>query len=188
MQNPAFFQAFCLLVRHTLVGAMLSLAAISAAQAQAQWSVSAGQVVRVADGDTLTVRKAEGQRASVRLFGVDAPETRCTPGVGQRSARGTQALGAEAHRFLRSKTEGRSVGLVARPTRSHGRIVARVLIDGNDVGEALLREGLACHYERFTRREPGVHALYARAQREAQAARRGMWALPEPSCGWLARG
>ncbi len=59
---------------------------------------------------------------------------------------------------------------------SYGRLVGRVSVDGDDLNLAMVQSGLAWHYRYHC---PGDTAL-ADAEREARAARRGLWADPHP--------
>jgi len=138
------------------------VAALAAAPSLAEFT---GRVVSVADGDTLTVR--DGARdVHVRLWGIDAPER------GQPwSKRSREALAA---RVLR-----RDVTVEGRGKDSYGRVLARVRIDGVDMAEAQVRDGWAWVFRRYTD-DAALMALEA----EARAARRGLWASPDPEAPW----
>ncbi|MBK7331069.1 MAG: thermonuclease family protein [Betaproteobacteria bacterium] len=127
-----------------------------------------GRVVGVADGDTLTVLVGARQ-VRVRLWGIDAPER------GQPwSSRSRDALAARAmHRDALVATRG---------TDGYGRTLARVAVDGVDLGEAQLRDGMAWVYRRYTK----DRAMIA-IEDEARAARRGLWSLPDPEPPWAWR-
>ena len=131
----------------------------------------AGRVVGVVDGDTLTILDGSRQ-VRVRLWGIDAPER------GQPwSSRSREALAARAmHREAR---------VAARGTDGYGRTLARVVVDGVDLGDAQLADGLAWVYRRYSH-DRAMLAL----EEGARAARRGLWSLtdPEPPWEWRARG
>ena len=127
-----------------------------------------GRVVGVADGDTLTLLVGSRQ-VRVRLWGIDAPERRQP-----WSSRSRDALAARAmHRDALVATRG---------TDGYGRTLARVAVDGVDLGEAQLRDGLAWVYRRYTK----DRAMIA-IEDEARAARRGLWSLPDPESPWAWR-
>ncbi|MDH5539450.1 MAG: thermonuclease family protein, partial [Rhizobacter sp.] len=111
-------------------------------------------------GDTLWVRVdgRSGKPLKLRLHGIDAPEP-------------CQAWGAQAAAALREQALHRRVSVQTRVTDSYGRTVARLLRDGEDLGAWMVREGHAWN-DGFARR-PGP---YAQQQREARAARRGLFA------------
>lgn len=129
-----------------------------------------GRVVGVADGDTLTVVDG-GRQVRVRLWGIDAPER------GQPwSRRSRDALAARAmHRQAVVSTRG---------SDAYGRTLARVSVDGVDLGDAQLADGLAWVYRRYSK-DRAMIALEA----EARAAKRGLWheSAPEPPWSFRAR-
>ena len=61
----------------------------------------------------------------------------------------------------------------------YDRILGRIVVDGVDVNEALVRAGLAWHYERGA----GDRRL-AEAEKAARAARAGLWAENDPIPPW----
>jgi endonuclease YncB( thermonuclease family) len=118
-----------------------------------------GTVTRVSDGDTLWVRPAEGGRpVKVRLKGVDAPEI-------------CQAGGRDARRALERRVLRRTVRLETVARDNWGRRIARVSLDGQDVGERLVLDGHAWN-DRF-RFHTGP---YVDQEAQARAARRGVFA------------
>lgn len=122
------------------------------------------RVRQVIDGDTLTVSGI----GTVRLIGVDAPEKR----GGFRAA---EPFGDDATAFLKRLAEGKRVRLEYDGDRKdrYNRTLAYVFLeDGTLVNEAIIRGGWAETYRSFSyRRKPDFQA----AEREARAARRGMW-------------
>lgn len=127
-----------------------------------------GIVTRVSDGDTLWVRpdptpqRPRPRPVKLRLVGIDAPE-RC------------QAHGAEAGAALSDQVLGRRVTVSRRATDQHGRALGTLWRGEQDVGAMLVREGHA--WSARYRNDPGP---YAREEREARSARRGLFATPAP--------
>lgn len=136
-----------------------------------------GRVVRVVDGDTVVLR-LDGEERRVRLLGVDAPES-ITPG---RSVEcwGPQAAAA-ARRLM---PRGARVSVATDPTQGaedrHGRLLGEVTVagGGGTVNVALVREGAAGVFRGDGRARLGP-SLRA-AEREARAARRGLWGSCRP--------
>ncbi|OGJ57577.1 hypothetical protein A3H22_00895 [Candidatus Peribacteria bacterium RIFCSPLOWO2_12_FULL_55_15] len=124
-----------------------------------------GRVVRVIDGDTVMVRIAD-REVTVRLIGVDAPET---GGKGEEGK-----WGREAMEFLRGLLDGGIVALDFDEERQdvYGRILAYLSVGGRDVQAELLQVGLAAVYKRCTcvRKEE-----YRRFEEEAREKKVGMW-------------
>jgi len=134
-----------------------------------------GKVVRIADGDTLTVATRDGTKVKVRLYGIDAPEVRHeeTPG---------QPGGVEARQALKALTLGRRVRVEVLEVDTHGRSVGIVSERGVNINVAMVREGWAWAYRRY------LSAPYASefidVEREARARRLGIWKRANPSPPW----
>jgi endonuclease YncB( thermonuclease family) len=116
---------------------------------------------RAMDGDSLEIG---GRR--VRLFGIDAPELHqdCRTAAGQ-----AYACGQAARRALAELVDGHAA--TCTPVgQSHDRAVALCRANGRDLGEEMVRLGHALELRNFSR------GRYGAAEREARAARRGLWA------------
>ena len=141
-------------------------------------------IVSVTDGDTISVRLRSGARRTVRLIGIDTPESR-KPGVaiecGAKSA--TRYLSKLAFQRGRRRV-GHSVRLTTDPTQDrvdrYGRHLAYVtrLSDGTDLGTALVRAGWAMPYV-YDGTPFARLASYDAARQQAETHRRGVWG----SCG-----
>lgn len=133
---------------------------------------TAVRVVSVADGDTLTVRFEDGQRVRVRLQGIDAPE------------RG-QAYSQVSRRNLEMLTMGKFITFDTEKIDRHGRTVAVVRVEGNDVCLAQIEAGLAWHFKKYAQEQtPEDRAAYAAAEAIAKAGRRGLWRDDAPIPPW----
>jgi micrococcal nuclease len=116
-------------------------AAVPAALAQ---SPAAATVTRVIDGDTVEATLTTGAVVTVRLIGIDTPETK-RPGVP------VECGGPEASETMRQLVEGRAVTLTADPTQDAVDRYGRSLFyvdrdDGLDVGLEMIRRGWADVY------------------------------------------
>jgi endonuclease YncB( thermonuclease family) len=140
----------------------LLLASIAAAAPPA----FTGTAVSVHDGDTLHVIDDAKQEHTIRLAGIDAPERR-------------QPFGTVARDRLAELAKGNAVAVIAGKPDKYGRTVARIEVEGHDVGHLLVAEGLAWHYTRYS-----DDASIAEAERAARAARRGLWRDPAPVPPW----
>jgi micrococcal nuclease len=133
------------------------------------------RVLSVVDGDTLKVRLASGSRRTVRLIGIDSPETRkpSTP----IECGGMQAT-AYMKRLALRRGRGRVVTLTSDPTQDatdrYGRLLAYVNGQGKDYGERMVRAGWASVFvyeDPFQRLVP-----FAAAQGAAEFEGVGVWA------------
>ena len=128
-------------------------------------------IVEVIDGDTVRIATSNGEEDTVRVIGIDTPETR-------RPGRGVECGGRAATAALRHLAEGRSARVIEDPTQDrrdrYGRRLAYlVLEDGRDLGQRQVAEGHAAVY---VFEEPfGRLPRYRRAERKAWARRDGAW-------------
>ncbi|HEY2477307.1 MAG TPA: thermonuclease family protein [Solirubrobacterales bacterium] len=101
-----------------------------------------GRVVRAVDGDTLEVALDGGATETVRLIGVDTPET-------VKPDTPVQCFGPRASAFEHRTVEGRRVRLLTgvEPRDFYGRLLAYVWVEGRPrerfLEVELLRRGLA---------------------------------------------
>ena len=124
-----------------------------------------GKCVGVSDGDTIKVLR-EGKETKIRLEGIDCPETGAP-------------FSAKAKKFTSSLVFGKTVTVRVKETDRYGRLVARVLADGQDVSIALVQAGLAWHYTMYSS-DPAL----AQADKTARAAQIGIWSLRNPIPPW----
>lgn len=117
--------------------------------------------IRVADGDSFSIGK---QR--FRLYGIDAPELHqdCRDAAGK-----WWPCGKRARDELRKLIGGNAVQCAERTRDRFGRAVATCQVGGRDIAEDLVLRGFATAY-------PDFASPYGRAESEARAARRGLWA------------
>jgi micrococcal nuclease len=124
-------------------------------------------VVAVLDGDTVAV-DWRGRRQTVRLLGVDTPET-------MHPERAVECYGPEAASFTRRLLLGRPVELAFDRVRQdrYGRVLAYAWLDGRRFNDRLLAEG----YARLMVIPPNdTHArALLRAELEARRTGRGLW-------------
>lgn len=132
-----------------------------------------GLVVRVADGDTLTVRFDDGREETIRLLDVDTPET-------VHPSRPKECYGAQASDFTK-KLKGQRVRVEEEGWDRYERLLGYVWVEG-DAGEQLwnvrlLEEGLAVYNDYGN---PGQYAERTRAAAEqAMLAGVGLWSACE---------
>lgn len=100
-----------------------------------------GRVTRIVDGDTLWI---SGQSVRIRIWGLDAPETR-------------EQAGAAATAALDRLAAGTTLRCVQRDIDRFGRIVGQCwLPDGRDIAAAMIASGTATKYCRFSRNHYGT--------------------------------
>jgi micrococcal nuclease len=131
-----------------------------------------GRITEVVDGDTIKVQAGGGSEYTVRLIGIDTPETR-------HPARPVECGGKRATAALEGFT-GRPVTLRTDPTQDtydrFDRLLAYASSEGRSLQEHQLRRGWARVYVYDGRPFARVGAFRA-AEERARAARRGIWGL-----------
>jgi endonuclease YncB( thermonuclease family) len=116
-----------------------------------------GKVVKVADGDTITVLLDKTQH-KIRLEGIDAPEK-------------GQAYGTKARQALADKISRETVRVDWKKRDRYGRIIGRVYLGDRDISLEMVKDGLAWHYKRDSK-----EAARADMENEARKSARGVWA------------
>ncbi len=155
------------------------------ARAEAPWV----KVLRINDGDTITVR-LEGKLELVRLIGVDAPEMSFSKALTRKALRAERSPLAEARAGSASRAaleEMLSVGDTVRlldgrpqsPRRDrYGRLLAFVyLSDGRLLNLEMIAQGWARAYRSFDYRHKRE---FLEAEKQARQAKRGLWAQDGP--------
>jgi endonuclease YncB( thermonuclease family) len=123
-------------------------------------AVFTARVVKITDGDTISVRAGGKDAQKVRLVEIDTPE-------------GDQPYGGEARQALATLISGREVRIESHGADDYRRILGRVFVGDLDVNAELVRRGAAWVYRRYSD-DPELIALEC----EARAEKRGLWALP----------
>jgi endonuclease YncB( thermonuclease family) len=108
--------------------------------------VTRGKVIKVYDGDTITIasklpyKSSEIYRFSVRLRGIDSPEIKSTSPV-------EKELAINSKICLSNVILGQIVDLKNVSTEKYGRILADVYIDNVSVNKWMLENKLAVPYD-----------------------------------------
>jgi micrococcal nuclease len=135
--------------------------------------VTNATVQRVIDGDTLVARFDHGETATIRMLGVNTPET-----VDPRKP--VQCFGKEASNFTKSALDGKLIRLDPDPQADerdkYGRLLRNITLeDGTDYNAELVQQGYAQAYLSFPL-DPVRKKQLSDLQKEAKDAERGMWA------------
>lgn len=125
--------------------------------------VIAGRVVRVVDGDTVSVLDETFRTHRIRLAGIAAPE--CSMPYGRQSKVLLEAL-----------TLNQDVVVIPQGPDRYGRTLATLTMGRRDVNLTMLQAGQAWHYNRMSRgRHTLEYAAYASAEAQARVGRLGLW-------------
>jgi len=113
-------------------------------------------VVRVYDGDTLTVNLAGlypvfGHELGVRIIGIDTPELASSCATAELKA-AEKRKAEQARDMVRTLVANGELVVLSELARDkYFRLLAKVEIDGVDVGETLIQKGLADRYDGGTK-------------------------------------
>ena len=145
-----------------------------------------GKVVKIADGDTVTIVDDSGKKHRIRLAGIDAPEK--NQPYGDISTQGCNIL-----------VSGRIVTIEYEKRDRYKRIIGKVLVDPPeevfcmaldcvkkiDAGLEQIKKGLAWHYKKY-QGEQSVEdrGTYGVAEVEAREKELGLWKNSEPMAPW----
>lgn len=124
-----------------------------------------GKVVKVTDGDTIAILVGNRQ-INIRLNAVDAPEQHQE--YGQKSKEGLAELVFE-----------KEVRVVTHGEDRYGRIIGDVFVGEANVNERLVKDGWAWNFIKYSKSQ-----RLAELEKEARAAKRGLWAGKSPVAPW----
>jgi micrococcal nuclease len=131
------------------------------------------RVIDVLDGDTIVVELADGSTDTIRLLGIDTPET-------HHPTKPVECFGPEAAAYTAHRLAGRVVRLEGdvESRDLYGRRLAYLVVSGRMFNEELLRRG----YARLLVLAPNrrhAHELLD-AELAARHADRGLWSHCDP--------
>ena len=166
-ENLVNTRQFCRFKKAVLVAVSAVLSFVTACDGKPHISPSSsdlvGRVVKVSDGDTITVLDSSKTQHKIRLQGIDAPEKK-------------QAFGNASRKFLAGLVANREVHVVWSKRDRYQRILGTVFVDGKDANLEMLKAGMAWHYKKYD-----STPAYAQAESEARAAKRGLWQDKSPT-------
>lgn len=129
-----------------------------------------GKVVKVTDGDTITVLSSDNAQTSVRLYGIDAPESK-------------QAFGTRSKQYLSSLVFGETVSVVDLGKDFYGRTIGKVYLGDRYINLMIVEAGLAWHYKQYSAKD----AEFTNAENKARKDAIGLWSGKNPVPPWQFR-
>jgi len=156
--------------RHLRRALLVALLALLVGNTLAQTLV--GRIVGVTDGDTVTLLVDGRVQQKIRLSGIDAPEK-------------AQPFGSRAKQRLSSLVYGKTVTAVGTKQDRYSRLIAKLLVNGQDANLEMVASGYSWHYKKYeSEQTPADRMAYAQAERDARSAKRGLWAEAAPVAPW----
>jgi endonuclease YncB( thermonuclease family) len=132
----------------------------------AQAKTLEGKVVKIADGDTLTLLTSINEQIKIRLAGIDTPE-RKQP-FGNRAKQALSSLAFQKQALVEVETIDR-----------YGRTVGVVFVDGQNINAELVKQGMAWVYREYNK----DRALYE-LESKAKEKKLGLWLDKKPIPPW----
>lgn len=162
--------AFCVAIAVTLFHSELTLAqGINAKGASAPPPIIPGEfvakVVDVLDGETIRVANPEISIVSVRLEGIDAPES-------------NQEFGPDAKKYLTNLLLKKQVTVVWKVRDENRRLLAFVYLEKTLINKSLVEEGYA--WQDKNNKSEALKSV----ETGARTQRKGLWANASPIAPW----
>jgi len=124
-----------------------------------------GRVVGVSDGDTIRILVNRNE-VTVRLEGIDSPESR-------------QSFGARSKQALSPLIFGREVVVTNTSNDRYGRVLGTVMLGQTNINVRMIEDGWAWHYKKYNN-----DRRLAQLEIQAKAAKRGLWVDANPLPPW----
>jgi endonuclease YncB( thermonuclease family) len=149
-------------MQHVMVALALAIVIAFSSPAYADLT---GQVINIAEGDNMTV-VIDKQWVRVRLAGIEAPEI-------------NQPFGKRSRQSLSDLCFWQQVVVTPKGKDQYGRMLAKVRCGDVDAGTEQVKRGMAWIYDQYVK-DPSLKPI----QKEARAAKRGLWADPYARPPW----
>lgn len=125
-----------------------------------------GKVVKVADGDTITILTNDNVKYRIRLIHIDAPEKK-------------QAFGQKSKQYLISLVANKLVKIDYTELDRYKRVLGVVWLQKTNVNLSMVQSGLAWHYKQYSKDES-----YSDAEQSAKARNMGLWSEKGSVAPW----
>lgn len=117
-----------------------------------------GTVIKITDGDTITVLDSNKKQYKIRMNGIDAPERRQAYGTKSKDALG---------KFIFKK----EVLIKWDHRDKYKRIIGDVYLKNEYINLKMVEDGWAWHFKRYSKSQK-----MAKAEKEARKKKKGLWA------------
>jgi endonuclease YncB( thermonuclease family) len=119
------------------------------------------QLVSVGDGDTIRVTSRQGEKVTIRLACIDAPET----------AKGNS--GRWSTQTLKGLLQGKDISLKPQVKDRYGRTVAEIYVGSRNINLQMVQMGAAFAYRKYLKQCD--HDAYMQAETRAMNGKAGVW-------------
>ncbi|MEP7374459.1 MAG: thermonuclease family protein [Chitinophagaceae bacterium] len=124
------------------------------------------KVIKIVDGDTFDVLTKEKTTLRIRMNGIDCPERK-------------QDFYQSAKNALAGYIFNKEVTLFITGRDRNKRTIATVYCNGENINLSMIKNGYAWHYKKYS-----SDTIYAKAEKVARLARKGLWRMDHPVAPW----
>lgn len=125
-----------------------------------------GKVIKVSDGDTITLLTDDKVSHKVRLNDIDAPEKK-------------QPFGSKSRDNLASYIAGEIVTVRYKSKDRYGRVLGTIYFDNLDINLQQIKNGYAWVYKQYSKNQ-----TYYKEEQKARDLKKGLWIEKEPIAPW----
>jgi micrococcal nuclease len=160
------------LLAASMIWTMTLLMACAPSAAQVPQKEVFGRIVRVTDGDTVTLLSSDNTQIKLRLAGTDAPESRMPYGQASRV-------------HLAGLVLNKEVVAVTQKQDHYGRNVATLFIGTKDINLSMVQADMAWHYKQFESvLDKSIARKHAQSEQTARFEQQGLWQQPNQQAPW----
>lgn len=120
-----------------------------------------GKVVKIQDGDTITILDNQNVQHRIRFAQIDAPES-------------NQPWGAKSKSYLTSRLAGKTVTVVSAGTDRYKRVLGTVYLSNVNINVEQVKTGNAWVYTQYA-----TDKSLFEIEKQARLNKVGLWRLPE---------
>ena len=125
-----------------------------------------GKVVKVSDGDTVTILTSDKTQHKIRLNDIDAPEKK-------------QAFGNKSKDNLAKYIAGKTVTVEYQKKDKYKRVLGTIYYNNTDINLQQVKDGYAWVYKKYSNNQ-----TYHKAEKLARDKRVGLWIDKNPLEPW----
>ena len=122
------------------------------------------KVIKISDGDTITILTQQRKQIKVRFYGIDAPELK-------------QPYGKKSKQFLANLIAGEVVEVEESGKDRYKRTIGTIYLNGADINAQMVANGYAWAYRKFSKK-------YTAQESKAKSQKLGLWRDKEPAPPW----
>ena len=125
-----------------------------------------GKVIKVSDGDTVTILTEDKTQQKIRLNDIDAPEKK-------------QAFGNKSKDNLAKYIAGRTVAVEYQKKDKYKRILGTIYYNNRDINLQQVKDGYAWVYKKYSNNQ-----TYYKEEIKAKESKKGLWIEKNPVAPW----